>query len=48
MSEEELRDAAMVLARQAEFSASGPTAEELTKAIEEGIEKLREIYGGGS
>ena len=46
--EEELRDAAMVLAGQAEFSASGPTAEELTKAIEEGIEKLREIYGGPS
>ena len=46
--EEELRDAAMVLAGQAEFSASGPTAEELTMAIEEGIEKLREIYGDGS
>ena len=46
--EEELRDAAMVLANQAELSASGPTVEELTTAIEEGIETLREIYGGGS
>ena len=46
--EDELRDAAMVLARQTELSTSGPTADELTRAIEEGIEKLRQIYGGGS
>ena len=48
VSEDELRDAAMVLVRQTELSALGPTGDELTKAIEEGIEKLREIYGGGS
>ena len=48
VAEDELRDAATVLARQAELSTSGPTADELTRAIEEGIEKLREIYGGGS
>ena len=48
VAEDELRDAAMVLARQAELNTSGPTADELTRAIEEGIEKLREIYGGGS
>ena len=48
VSEAELRDAATVLARQAELNASGPTVDELTRAIEEGLEKLREIYGGGS
>ena len=48
VAEDELRDAATVLARQSELSTSGPTEDELTRAIEEGIEKLREIYGGGS
>ena len=48
VAEDELRDAAMVLARQTELSASGPTEDELTRAIEEGLEKLRSIYGGGS
>lgn len=45
--EDELRDAATVLARQAELNPSGPSADELTRAIEEGIEKLRKIYGDG-
>ena len=48
VAEGELRDAAWVLAGQAGLSSSGPTADELTNAIEEGVEKLREIYGGGS
>ena len=48
VAEDELRDAAMVLARQAELSTSGPTEDELTRAIEEGLEKLRLIYGDGS
>lgn len=48
VAEDELRDAAMVLAEQAELSASGPTENELTMAIEDGIEKLRQIYGGAS
>lgn len=48
VAEDELRDAATVLAGQTELSASGPTEDELTRAIEEGIEKLRGIYGGGS
>ena len=48
VAEDELREAAWVLAGQAELSNSGPTADELTRAIEEGVEKLREIYGGGS
>ena len=46
--EDELRDAAMVVARHAELSATGPTENELTGAIEEGLEKLRSIYGDGS
>ena len=48
VAEDELRAAATVLAMQTEFSVSGPTEDEWTRAIEEGIEKLREIYGGGS
>ena len=48
VAEDELREAATVLARQTDLSASGPTEDELTRAIEDGIEKLREIYGGGS
>lgn len=48
VAEDELRDAAMVLAQQAELSAPGPTEGELTTAIEEGLEKLRLIYGDGS
>ena len=48
VAEDELRDAAMVLAEQAELNASGPTENELTMVIEDGIEKLRQIYGGAS
>ena len=48
VAEDELRDAAMVLAQQAELSTPGPTEDELSKAIEEGLEKLRLIYGDGS
>lgn len=46
--EGELRDAAMVIARQAELNILGPTENELTGAIEEGLEKLRSIYGNES
>ena len=45
VAEDELRDAATVLASQTELSTSGATEDELTRAIEDGIEKLREIYG---
>lgn len=48
VAEDELRDAAMVLARRTELSSTGPTEDELATAIEEGLEKLRSIYGGGS
>ena len=45
---EELRDACLVLARQTELNLSGPTEDQLTKAIEDGLEKLRMIYGDDS
>ena len=48
VAEEELRAAAWILAEQAELSASGPTADELTRAIEDGVERLRDIYGDRS
>ena len=48
VAEDELRDAAWVLAGQTDLSASGPTENELTTAIEDGIERLRQIYGGAS
>ena len=48
VAESELRDAATVLANQTELSSTGPTEEELTRAIEDGLDKLWEIYGDGS
>lgn len=48
VAEEELRNAAWVLAGQAGLSSLGPTPDELTAAIEEGVKKLRDIYGAGS
>lgn len=45
-SEEELREAAEVLSRRAELSVDGVTNAEFANAIEDGIETLREIYGG--
>lgn len=46
VAESELREAAKVLASQATLSATGPTEDELSAAIESGIETLRVIYGG--
>ena len=45
MLENELREAAEVLSQQAELSIDGVTHAEFTKAIEDGIETLRVIYG---
>ena len=44
-SEQELREATEVLSRRAEISVDGVTNAEFAKAIEDGIETLREIYG---
>lgn len=46
VAESELRDAANALASQATLTATGPTEDELSTAIESGIETLRVIYGG--
>jgi len=48
IAEDELRDAAAVVAGQATLTLTGPTEAELTTAIEEGIETLRSIYGAVS
>lgn len=45
VADTELRDAASVLASQADLTASGPSGAELSTAIEDGIETLRQIYG---
>lgn len=45
VAEDELRDAASVLADQADLSPTGPTASEFQAAIDGGIEVLRTIYG---
>jgi hypothetical protein len=46
MAETEVRDAAEALAGRATLSATGATEGEIGKAIEQGIETLRSIYGG--
>lgn len=43
--ERELRESAEILAGKAELSVSGASGPELAKAIEEGLETLRTIYG---
>ncbi len=43
----EIRDAADVLSQQAELSVDGVTNAEFSRAIEQGIETLRDIYGVG-
>lgn len=47
IADSELRDAAEVLASKAELSVTGASEAELAKAIEDGINTLREIYGVG-
>ena len=44
-SEEELLEAAEVLSQRAELSVDGVTNAEFARAVEDGIETLREIYG---
>ncbi|MEZ5378923.1 MAG: hypothetical protein R2733_20665 [Acidimicrobiales bacterium] len=48
VAEDELRDAASVLAGQADLTATGASELQLTTAIEDGIEKLRMIYGASA
>lgn len=46
-AERQIRETAEALAARAELSPDGPTAVEFARAIEQGIEALREIWGGG-
>jgi hypothetical protein len=47
VAESELFSAAEIVASKAELSIEGASPEELSEAIESGIETLREIYGAG-
>lgn len=44
--EKEIRQSSVYLASQAKLTSTGATAEEITQAIEEGIQSLVYIYGG--
>ncbi|MFC9964592.1 hypothetical protein ACFVH4_10160 [Nocardia ignorata] len=46
--EDEIREAAGVLAGQASLSAAGATEAEITRAIRDGIDMLVKIYGGSA
>ncbi|MDP9357822.1 MAG: hypothetical protein M3R02_21545 [Chloroflexota bacterium] len=46
MAEQDVRDAAEALANRTELSVDGATEDEITHAIESGIETLRSIRGG--
>jgi hypothetical protein len=46
--ERQIHECAEALAARAELSATGPTAVEFEKAIEDGIETLRKMFWGGS
>jgi len=46
--ERQIRESADALAQRAELSPAGPTVEEFERAIEQGIETLRNIFWGGS
>ena len=48
MAEREIRDVAEALANQAQLSVDGVTEDEITQAIQSGIETLRRIRGGSS
>jgi hypothetical protein len=47
VAESDIRDAAEALAARAQLSSAGVTEDEFTRAIEDGIEALREILEGG-
>jgi len=47
VADEELREAAEVLSEKAELSTDGATAEEISRAIEGGLDSLRRVYAVG-
>lgn len=48
VAEQDIRDAAEALAAQANLSVGGATEDEISRAVEAGLETIRAIVGGGS
>ena len=48
VAEQDIRDAAEALAGQASLSVGGATEDEISRAVEAGLETIRGIVGGGS
>lgn len=48
VAEQDIRDAAEFIAVQADLSVNGVTEDEISRAVEDGIERLRGIVRGGS
>lgn len=48
IAERDIRDAAEAIAAQAQLSVNGATEDEIGRAIEAGLERIRSIIGGGS
>jgi hypothetical protein len=48
VAESDIRDAAEAIAAQAKLSVDGATEDEISRAVQEGLEIIRSIVGGGS
>jgi len=48
VAEGDIRDAAEVMAAQATLSVDGATEDEISRAVEAGLETIRDIVGGGA
>lgn len=48
VAESDIRDAAEAVAAQATLSVDGPTEDEISRAVEAGLETIRGIVGGGN
>jgi len=48
VAESDIRDAAEVMAAQASLSVDGATEDEISRAVEAGLEIIRDIVGGGA
>jgi hypothetical protein len=48
VAEEDIRDAAEAIAAQADLSVNGVSEDEISRAVEDGLERLRSIVRGGS
>ena len=47
VAETDIRDAAEAIAAQADLSVDGATEDEISRAVEAGLERIRSIVGGG-